>query len=102
MIQSALADARLCISPLVLTEILSDPKSRDTLAPIVSDWPLLEITPGFWLRASRTRSLLLARKLRARLPDALIAQSSIDYDVPLITRDPDFLPFSKYCRLKLA
>jgi predicted nucleic acid-binding protein len=41
-------------------------------------------------------------KLRARLPDALIAQSCIDHDVALITRDRDFRYFAKYCGLRLA
>jgi predicted nucleic acid-binding protein len=45
---------------------------------------------------------LLARKLRARLPDTLIAQSCIDHDIPLIARDTDFRHFAKHCGLKLA
>jgi predicted nucleic acid-binding protein len=36
------------------------------------------------------------------LGDALIAQSCIDHDVPLITRDTDFRHFAKHCGLKLA
>jgi predicted nucleic acid-binding protein len=45
---------------------------------------------------------LLARRLRARLADTLIAQSCIDNDVALITRDADFRHFAKYCGLRLA
>jgi predicted nucleic acid-binding protein len=101
-VQAALADARLCISPIVLTELLSDPKTRDILEPIVSDWPLLEITQGYWQRASQSRARLIARKITPKLPDTLIAQSSIDHDIPLITRDADFRHFAKHCGLKLA
>jgi hypothetical protein len=102
LVQTALAGASLCISPIVLTEILSDPKTRNTLEPVLADWPLLEITPGFWLRASRTRARLLERKLAPKLPDTFIAQSSIDYSVALITRDGHFGHFAKHCGLKLA
>ncbi|HEY1615486.1 MAG TPA: PIN domain-containing protein [Rhizomicrobium sp.] len=102
LIESALTDGRLCLSPVVLTEVLSDPRTRDVLEPVVSDWPLLEITSGYWQRASRTRAELLARKLMAKLPDTLIAQSAIDHDVPLIARDADFRHFARHCGLRLA
>lgn len=102
LIHAALADSRLCISPVVLAEFLSDPKSRHQLDPVITGWPLLEITAGYWLRASETRARLIALKLAPRLPDTLIAQSSIDYGVPLVTRDVGFRHFAKYCGLKLA
>jgi predicted nucleic acid-binding protein len=102
LVESALADGRLCLSPVVVTELLSDPKSRDVLEPVITMWPQLDITSGYWLRASRTRAHLLARGLTARLPDTLIAQSSIDHDVPLIARDMDFRHFAKHCGLRLA
>jgi predicted nucleic acid-binding protein len=61
-----------------------------TLAEI----PLLEITDGLWQRAGELRALVLAKKRRARLGDALIAQSCLDGGVPLITRDRDFRAFA--------
>jgi predicted nucleic acid-binding protein len=102
LIEAALTDGRLHISPVVLAELLSDPKSRGSLLPIVTAWPLLEPTQGYWIRASQTRAKVLARGLKAKLPDTLIAQASIDYNVQLITRDPDFEPFAKHCGLKLG
>jgi predicted nucleic acid-binding protein len=81
---------------------LSEPSSRARLAPIITGWRLLAITSQYWLRASQTRSRLVAKGLRARLLDALIAQSCIDHDVMLIARDDDFRHFAKDCGLKLA
>lgn len=101
-IELALTDGSLCISPSAMTELLSDPDSRGVLEPILADWPLLDITPGYWLRASRSRALLLSKGLAAKLPDMFIAQSAIDHDVPLIARDSDFRHFARYCGLKLA
>jgi predicted nucleic acid-binding protein len=102
LIDGALSQGTLCLPPVVLTEALSDPSSRVRLAPIISRWRLLDILPGYWLRASEIRSQLIAKGLRAKIPDTLIAQSCIDHDVPLITRDPDFRHFAKHCGLKLA
>jgi predicted nucleic acid-binding protein len=102
LIEEALSQGALCLPPVVLTELLSDPFSRARLAPIVSGWRLLAITPDYWLRASETRSRLIAKGLRARIPDTMIAQSCIDHDVLLIARDEDFRQFAKHCGLKLA
>ena len=101
-VRSALQHAQICLPPVVLTELLSDDKGRTMLQPIVADWPLLDIADGYWLRAAKTRGLLFARGLKPKVPDVLIAQSCIDHDIALITRDGDFRHFAKYCGLKLA
>jgi predicted nucleic acid-binding protein len=76
--------------PAVVTEVLSaNPSDAKALIPL----PVirqLETLPLYWERAARTRHILLSKRLKARLPDALIAQSCIDHDVALITRDTDF------------
>jgi predicted nucleic acid-binding protein len=64
--------------------------------------PLLEIVDGYWARAGQARRLLIRKGLKAKTADALIAQSCIDHDVALITRDKDFRHFAKHCGLKLA
>ena len=102
LIEEALAQGALCLPPVVLTELLSDPSSRVRLAPIVTGWRLLAITADHWLRASATRSRILSKGLRARIPDTLVAQSCIDHDVLLIARNGDFRHFAKHCGLKLA
>jgi predicted nucleic acid-binding protein len=88
--------------PIVLTEILSEPSLPEEQRAIVLEMPTMQISDGYWARAAAIRSALLARRLRARLPDALIAQSCIDHDAPLITRDHDFRHFAKHCGLRLA
>lgn len=88
--------------PVVLSEILSDPKLSKESKSYFQKVPLLEITAGFWVRVGDSRSRILKRGLRARLADALIAQCCIDHQVPLITRDSDFRHFAKHCGLTLA
>jgi predicted nucleic acid-binding protein len=55
----------------------------------------LAVTDGYWQRAAALRARGLAARSRARLGDALIAQSCLDHDVRLITRDRDFQIFAR-------
>ncbi len=101
-ISAAIDAAELHLPPVVITELLSDPRNMAVLEPKISSISMLEISPGYWNRAGKTRAALLARSLAAKVPDTLIAQSCIDHDVALITRDADFRHFAKHCGLKLA
>jgi predicted nucleic acid-binding protein len=98
----SLAAGQLVIAPVVLSELLSDPTIPAKHAELVQSLPMLELQEGFWIRAGLSRAILIAKGLRARLPDALIAQSCMDHDVALIARDGDFRHFAKHCGLKLV
>jgi predicted nucleic acid-binding protein len=93
LLDRALQERQVLMVPVVLTELLSDPKLPASLAHTLSDVPVIEIEAGFWQRAGALRAKVLSRRRKARLGDALIAQSCIDRDVPLITRDRDFRAF---------
>jgi len=84
-----------------LTELLSDPKLPSGVAETLSEVPLIEIGSGYWQRAGVLRARVLARRRRARLGDALIAQSCIDGGIPLLTRDRDFRAFAEAAGLDL-
>jgi predicted nucleic acid-binding protein len=99
---SGLASGEIVVPPVVLTEILSEPALPAGHRSLVLTFPVLEIRADYWVRAAELRGNILSRKLRARLPDALIAQACIDHDVALITRDKDFRHFAKHCGLRLA
>lgn len=100
-LDQALALKQAVLPPVVLTEILSDPVLDPAVADLIGDLPVLEVRAGFWIRAAATRARILAKRLRARLADTLIAQSCIDSRTPLITRDRDFRHFSTYAGLDL-
>jgi len=97
-----LAANDIVLPPVVLSEFLSEPAMPARHRTLALQLPTIEIADGYWVRAAATRAIVLERKLRARLPDALIAQSCIDTDTALITRDQDFRHFAKHCGLKLA
>ncbi len=97
-----LRNHEVSLPQVVVSELLSDPNlDSRTLSPILK-LPRLLIELGFWERAGINRSKVLAKKLKAKLADSLIAQSCLDYDCRLITRDNDFKNFVSCCGLKLA
>jgi predicted nucleic acid-binding protein len=97
----ALKDRQLLMVPVVLTELLSDPKLPVEVAKTLCDVPAIEIGSGYWQRAGALRAKVLAKRRRARLGDALIAQSCIDGGISLLTRDRDFRAFTEAAGLKL-
>lgn len=100
-IENALKGHALFFPPVVIAEILSDITLPHKLVESLSQLPLLPISHHFWARAGVLRAKLIAQKLKARLADTLIAQSCIDNDVPLITRDKDFRHFVTHGNLVL-
>lgn len=98
---ASLGAGDVALPPIVLSEFLSEPALPAQHRALALRLPTIEITDGYWIRAGATRATVLGRKLRARLPDALIAQSCLDVDAPLITRDRDFQHFAKHCGLRL-
>jgi predicted nucleic acid-binding protein len=100
-LDKALADRQVVMSPPVLTELLSQSPLPFEFQETLLGIPLLETKNGFWQRAGELRAKVLAKGRRARLGDALIAQSCIDHGVPLITRDNDFRAFVENANLDL-
>jgi hypothetical protein len=62
------------LPPVVLSELLSDPRLPRDVRDVVLRLPLLEILDGYWER---------------------------DHDVELVTRDADFRHFVRLARLRL-
>ena len=102
LLDKALEDRQLLMVPAVLTEILSDPKLLPTVAETLSQIPMIEIETGYWQRAGALRARVLTKRRKARLGDALIAQSCIDRGIPLLTRDADFRAFAEAAGLDLV
>ncbi len=102
LVKVAVAEYEAVIPAVVITELLSDPRPNPLLDSVLGELQTLDILPGYWERAGLLRAKLKAHKLKAKTADALIAQSCIDHDVPLLTRDVDFKHYAKYGRLKLV
>jgi predicted nucleic acid-binding protein len=87
---------------VVLTEMLSDPALSQVVSEALAELPLMEVTTGYWQRAGALRAKVLAIRRKARLGDALIAQSCIDRALPLLTRDRHFRAFADAASLDLV
>jgi predicted nucleic acid-binding protein len=99
LLDQALADRQVLMVSVVLTELLSDPDLSTAVARTLSEVPLIGHGPGYWQRAGALRAKVLSKGRRARLGDALIAQTCVDANVPLLTRDRHFRSFADAARL---
>jgi|SRR3989338_7522734 len=95
-LEQSLKQGILVIPPLILFEILSAPGITSEASALIQGLPRLIHHSGYWERAAHMRRTILRKAQRARSMDCLIAQSCIDEDVPLITRDADFRHFKKF------
>jgi hypothetical protein len=101
LIQAALDHQQLALPPVVLTELLSDPSISRSVRSLLAGLPLLDYEPGSWERAGVLRAGILKQRKKARVADALIAQSCLDQSAPLVTRDRDFRHFAAAAGLPL-
>jgi predicted nucleic acid-binding protein len=102
LLDRALEDRQVLMVPAVLTEVLSEPKLSPEVSGTLLQLPLIEVEPGYWQRAGELRAKVLGKRRKARLGDALIAQSCIDRGIPLLTRDRDFRAFAEAAGLDLV
>jgi len=101
LLDETLQNRQVVMVPVVLTELFSDPKLPANVAKLLGEIPQMEIETGFWERAGVLRANMLAKRRKARLGDALIAQSCLDRGAALITRDKDFEVFAQGTGLKI-
>ena len=101
MIDQAFADQVGVITPITVTEVLSDPSLNKNVRETILQLPALPLSERFWERAGLLRAKVLRGGHKAKLADTLIAQNCLDHHATLITRDRDFRIFEKLAGLKL-
>lgn len=102
LLQQALTDRQVLMIPVVLTELLSDPALSSGVTETLAEIPMIEVQPGYWQRAGLLRAKGLSVRRKARLGDALIAQTCVDRGIPLLTRDEDFRASAAAASLNLV
>ena len=102
LLEQALKDRQVLMIPVVLTELVSGPLLSSGVAETLSEIPMIEVDSGYWQRAGQLRAKVLSMRRKARLGDALIAQTCIDRGILLLTRDKDFRAFSDAVQLNLV
>jgi predicted nucleic acid-binding protein len=101
LLERAIKDRQTLMIPAVLTELLSDPLLGSADAQTLAAVPAIDLEPGYWYRAGLLRAKVLSKRRKARLGDALIAQTCLDRNIPLLTRDQDFRAFADASQLNL-
>jgi hypothetical protein len=101
LVNQAFSDEVGILSPVTVTEILSDPRLSPMVREAVLELPTFPITEGFWERAGLLRAKVIKKGRKARLADTLIAQCCLDHDATLVTRDEDFAIFKQVAGLKI-
>jgi predicted nucleic acid-binding protein len=91
----------LVMAPVVLAELISDPKLSTEAARFFQQIPCLTLTQHYWVRAGYLRAQMIRLGHKPKLADTLVVQSCLNHDVCLIFRDRDFSLFVKHARLKL-
>jgi len=102
LLERALKDRQILMIPVVLTELLSDPVLSSGVAETLAEIPMVDLQSGYWQRAGMLRAKVLSMRRKARLGDALIAQTCVDSNIPLLTRDKDFSAFADAAELNLV
>ncbi len=67
LLDRALQDRQVIMAPVVLTEVLSDPKLSSDVSGTLSELPLIEVRPGYWERAGALRAKVLAKRRKGTL-----------------------------------
>ncbi len=102
LVDQALMDQIGVLSLVTVTELLSDHHLSSSLRQTILEIPTLSIGEGFWERAGLLRAKVLRIGRRANLADTLIAQSCLEHQATLVTRDRDFAVFASVAGLHLA
>ena len=90
----ALQDRQVLMAPVVLYGDVERPEAFARGFGDSRGAAALGSERRLWQRAGALRAKALAKRRKARLGDALIAQSCIDRGIPLLTRDRDFRAFA--------
>lgn len=91
----------VALPPVVVSELLSDRALPQDTEKLILALPSLAILEGHWARAGKLRAELSRHGFSARLADTLVAQSCLDHNAPLLTRDRGFARFKKVAGLEL-
>lgn len=100
LLREALRTNSARLPPIVVTEMLSNPRMTEGSQLLVRSLPQLEVFEGMWERAGLMRADLKRRGFKAAVGDCIIAQCCIDHGLPLLTFDRDFRHFT-FAGLKL-
>ena len=105
LLDEALEEGRVVLSPVVAAELLSGtlrPREQARLEHFLSDLELCPAGIEHWFRVGRLRAELRRAGLSVSTPDAHVAQCALDCHGLLLTEDRIFGKIAGAGRLRLA
>jgi len=93
------------VPAVVATELTSGARTREeqfVIEDLLQDLPFQDCSFHHCARAGELRRSLRAKGVSVSSLDALVAQSAIDRDAPLVTRDAIFWKIAAHTKLRLA
>ena len=99
-----LKEGRVFLPPVVAAELLSArlrPAERASLVDFLTELPLCEGSFEHWVKVGELRASLAKKGLNISTPDAHVAQSAIDLDGYLLTKDAVFKKIASATALRL-
>jgi len=105
LLETALAEARVVVPPIVVAELVSGATSRGDVARVadlVQELPLVETTREHWIRVGELRRKVRAKGLGISTPDAHVAQCALDLGGVLLSTDTVFRRLARLASLRVA
>ena len=105
VLEDAVAEGRLVLSPLVVAEVISGAttiEQRNTIGEWLEEVPVYPASLGHWIHVGLLRQQLRRKGLTVTLPDAHVAQCAIDLDALLLTRDDIFPLIARHTSLRVT
>lgn len=104
VIDEALAEGRVYLSPVVAAELLSGkmtPLQRAHLESFLLALPLCTHGLDHWMRVGRLRAQLFLKGVSVSTPDAYVAQCALDVNADLLSEDHVFSAVAQKTALRL-
>ncbi len=100
LVEEALEEGRLHLPVIVSAELLGgrlEDSLRTALQDMLSDLPAVGTNPEHWFRVGKLRAELRAKGLSVSMPDAHVAQCTIDTGGALLTENRLFEEIARPC-----
>jgi predicted nucleic acid-binding protein len=101
LFRKSLGEGRVAMAPVVLAELLSSTQIPASVEKALSEMEFAGASDNFWVEAGRLRRRLAKQGFNASLADCLVAQSCLEHDLPLLTRDQGIRKFGPKIGLTL-
>jgi hypothetical protein len=104
-LESALAEGRVLVPPIVVAELISGARSRGDarrIRDVVLELEVIETPRDHWVRVGELRRDLRARGLVVSTPDAHVAQCALDVGGILLSGDAVFRRIARFKPLSLG